>query len=348
MKFRHAMGLFLEDMQADGRITSPNTIRTYVFALEKLAEDVANRDPRTVGREDIKRCLRRWPNTSSKATCRSIMVSFFDWTVEEGIRDTNPARQTPRPRVRKAPRYRFTLDETIAVVHAASDTRERRAIHLGVFAGLRNSELRGVTGTHFQRAGYVWVSKDIGKGGKERWIPVLPELQPVVEEILATVATDEHVLHALRNTRDPDLKKRPCAESTLVELVQRVAKRAGIIAEVGPHTLRHAFTDYIARSTGDVRIAQALLGHANLATTQVYLGKPTLDELTLALRNRPAELLMPTPPTTAPDGALGQVTGITLPNSLASPVAKFPQWLVDWLDLQATAIRAYEEAFRAS
>jgi integrase len=61
----------------------------------------------------------------------------------------------------------------------------------GLCAGIRNRELRGRQGRHFQREGWLWISAEIAKGGRERWVPVLPELVPIAREIRATVAPDE-------------------------------------------------------------------------------------------------------------------------------------------------------------
>ena len=63
----------------------------------------------------------------------------------------------------------------------------------------------------------------------------------------------------------------------------RVASRAGIKEHIHPHDLRHAFAEHIARDT-DPRIAQHLLGHANLGTTDTYLGRPRIDDIVAALR----------------------------------------------------------------
>ena len=79
-----------------------------------------------------------------------------------------------------------------------------------------------------------------------------------------------------------DKRKHPMSPKALWELVGRVGERAGVGAHMRPHLLRHAYADHVARQAG-VRTAQFLLGHANLATTELYLGKPTLDELTTAV-----------------------------------------------------------------
>lgn len=288
MKLTAVIDMYLEDMRAQGRINSDVSERSYRDTLVWHAEDVSNRDPRYTNRDDVKRTLARWSNPNTKSKRRSYLVSFYRWLMEEGFRKDNPAEQTPRPRRRPTSVYRLTLEETVKLLTAARSTRERRAIFLCVCAGLRNQEVRGLQGRHFQRAGWVWVSEDIAKGGTERWVPVLADLQPVVEEIRANVRVDDYILPALRagnpgfNTRQIELPQRPCSQQSLGELVAQVGRRAGIAAHIHPHLLRHAFADHIARYAG-MRNAQFLLGHASVATTENYLGKPTMAELEAAV-----------------------------------------------------------------
>ncbi len=252
------------------------------------AEDVANRDPRYTSRDDVKRTLARWPHPNSRGKQRSIFVSFYDWLVEEGLRPHNPARQTRRPKRRASEIYRLTSEETVAMLGATRDRRERRAIWLGICAGLRNAELRGLQGRHFQRPGFIWVSADIAKGKRERRVPVVAQLDQVVEEIRRTVQVNHFVLPAQR-WRDPgvnrdmaDKRDYQSSSNALRQLVRRVGRRAGIAAPLHPHLLRHAYADHIAKHAG-VRNAQALLGHATISTTEIYLGAPTPDELRRAV-----------------------------------------------------------------
>lgn len=286
MKFTRAIDLFIVDMRAYKRINSNETETAYRHCLGAHCDDVANRDPTLTGRDDVKRTLRRWENANTQRNRRSILISFYDWMVEEGMRPYNPARQTHRPKKQATDEYRLTLDETRALMLACTDDREEAGIYLGCCAGLRNKELRGMQGRHLRRDGFVWVSKDIGKGNRERWIPVIPDLVPVVARL--SLADDEFVLPAQR-WRDPgrnkqrvDLSLVKSSAQGLYYLVKRVADRIGLEDQVHPHTMRHAFADHIARCAG-VQIAQVLLGHADLGTTQLYLGKPTLDALSDAV-----------------------------------------------------------------
>src|SRR4051812_31991164 len=138
MKLTAAIDSFVADMWSQGHMKSPASERSYRSILVRHAEDVANRDPAYVGREDVKRTLRRWPNPNTQRTCRSILVSFYNWAMEEGLRKDNPAQQTRRPKRRPTSVYRLTQREASAMLLVARPGRERRAICLGICAGLRN------------------------------------------------------------------------------------------------------------------------------------------------------------------------------------------------------------------
>jgi integrase/recombinase XerD len=290
MRFDQAVDLYIADMQTQGRLNSRSSVVGYRATLVAHGEDVSNRDPAYVGREDVKRTLRRWKHANTQGTNRSKLVSFYAWTMEEALRKDNPALQTRRPRRRPALKSRLTQREVLVILEAARGIRERRAIFLGACAGLRNAELRGLQGRHFARDEVVWVSGDIAKGGRERTVPLTPDLVPIVEEIRANVAVDEYVLPAQRfrnppaNTERQDLRLQPSSPQALIALVTRVAAHAGISTHVTPHDLRHAYAEHIARHA-DTRVAQHLLGHAHLGTTDAYLGRPRLDDMVAAVKD---------------------------------------------------------------
>lgn len=300
MRFDRAIEEFLRDKRDAGQINSPRTELSYRSRLQCHAEDIGNRDPHDTNRNDVKRTLRRWEHPNTQANARAILVSFYRWAVEEGIRKDNPAEQTRRPKKRKPSVYRLKREEIVALMQAAETVRERRVIYIGLLIGARNQELRGLQRRHFtQQAGAVWISPDIAKGGRERYVPVLPELEPVVAEILHSVGPgwqDADGVHrgpyvicaqrsrgGLQQTLTRDKTDAPASPQAVWNLVGRVAQRAGIGAHIHPHLLRHAFGDHVTRQAG-IRAAQAVLGHASIDTTQsTYTGGVTLDELTAAL-----------------------------------------------------------------
>ena len=289
MKFFDAIDEFLADKRQQGRVNSRHTELSYRSRLEHLGETVSNRDPRLVGRDDLKRALRKWQNPNSAAHAHAIYTSFFTWLEEEGHRDTNPARQVSRPRTRQPTVYRLTRGEVVSLLDASMPVRrERWAIHLMLLAGLRRGEVRHLQGRHLQREGWVWVSPDIAKGGRERWVPVLGELAEVVSEIQRVIEPDGWVIEGTRSLNPPAHTEHrpsgvPLAAESIYKMVVRVAKRAGIAGQVTPHTLRHGFGDHVAKYAG-LRAAQALMGHASVETTaSVYVDRPSLDEIAVSV-----------------------------------------------------------------
>jgi site-specific recombinase XerD len=273
-EFVRAIEDYLADMRTFGRLSTDRSAQEYRRVLGSHAEDAASTDPAATTREDVKSTLRRWSHPNTQRRRRSVLVSFYDWLVEEGVRLDNPARQTRSPRGRQPRVKRMTLEEVRLFLAAARTRTERRVAYLGVCAGLRRNELRQLQGRHFARAGLIWVSGDIAKGGRERWVPVIGDLAPVVEEIRALEPPEDYVVPGA---------KQPCHAKTIWRIVRRIGQRAGIPYSVHPHMLRHAFASQVTRVAG-VHIAQALLGHASIQTTQGYLAQPSLDELAQGLR----------------------------------------------------------------
>jgi integrase/recombinase XerC len=315
-----AIDVFVKEMAAEGRFNSARTEEGYRATLVKHAEDVGNRDPRTVGRDDVKRTLQRWRG-NTRALYHAHLASFYDFAMESGWRKDNPARQVRRTKVRKPHVYRLTRDEVRLFRAAARTDRDRTIADFGLLAGLRAQELLGLQGRHLRRPGWVWVSADIAKGGRERWVPVLEELVETWERCAQT-ASGEFVLASRAENWQEGVRavafdaSRPMSYQALYKAVGRIGRRAGIAAPVHPHLLRHAFGDHIARFAG-IKVAQFVLGHQSVATTERYTGQPSLDEVSSAL----AEFGYGLPPTERPLSALVEPAGtFQLKSAVRDPV----------------------------
>src|SRR4051812_13205917 len=282
MKFSAAIDQYIADRRSLGHIGSDRTERDYRIVLYAHAEDVENRDPAYTSKEDVKRTLRRWSHPNSRGKNHSILVAFFYWAVQEEIRSSNPSGGVPRAKRRAAKPPRLARAETLAVLRAAEDKLEQRAIVLALCPGLRRAELLALQGRDFARDGLIEVRS--GKGGKSRTVPVPAELRPLVEELRRELEPDDYVLPAQRwrnpgfNTEKVSKRKHPMSERALWELVLRVGQRAGVGVRVTPHVLRRAYAEYVAKRAGLLN-TKAMLGHESVATTEIYVGEPTLDEL---------------------------------------------------------------------
>ena len=280
-----AIDRFMYDMHAFERCNSPNTVRAYRTTLELHqadAEDAGLVGPQHTTRDHVKQTLERW-KSSSRIRGHAVLRSFYRWAMEEGVRPDNPADQVPQTRRRRQPRaFRLTRADVVALMDAAKSPLERRVVYFGVLTGARVTELTLLRVSHLQRAGFVHFSHDIAKGGRERWVPVLPELQPIIAEVVAGsspatfVLPTRHQRHAGGRGETPQ----PVSRMYVQRLVKTLARRAGVDPRMSPHTMRHAYAEHLLRHCGNLHVAQHLLGHADVSTTaSIYVGVPQLDDL---------------------------------------------------------------------
>jgi integrase len=279
LTFGAAIDAYIRDQKAFGRCNGRNSDLRYRAVLRRHHEDIGRRSPLRTDREDVKRTLERW-HGNSQYNAHSVLISFYDWGMQEGLRKDNPARQVRRTKRQRPSVYRLTRAEASAIMDACETPRERRVIYIGLLTGARAGELAAMQVRHLERPGFVWFSADIAKGQHERWVPVLKELEPVIAETIENIGALSFVIP----TRQRREVNQPASRTALCRMVKEVARRAGIAANIYPHLLRHSFGDHIAKHAG-LRAAQALMGHASVETTaQIYTGQPDLDELAGSVR----------------------------------------------------------------
>jgi integrase/recombinase XerC len=205
----------------------------------------------------------------SLARVLSSWRGFFDWLVVEGAAASNPCNGVRPP---KAPRLlppSLSPDEAVRLVTAPAESRwklrDRALFELAYSCGLRVSELTGLDVDAIDRvAGEARVT---GKGAKTRIVPVgRPALEALARwlgERAAMASPAERALFVGRSGRR-------LAPREVQRRIKAHAAAAGLQVDVHPHMLRHSFASHVLQSSGDLRAVQEMLGHASIASTQVY------------------------------------------------------------------------------
>lgn len=266
--------VYLDHLRVE-RALAQNTLEAYARDLQKLARAVGEDaspddvDPATISKLMVQNA-RGGIGARSSARQLSALRGFFKFLVRERAKKEDPTALVDRPRLaRRLPRA-LSFDEVERIL-AAPDVRTDRGlrdaamIHLMYAAGLRVSELCTLKlgDLDLQRG----VVAAFGKGGKRRLVPV------------GEVALD-HVSRYLRDVRpkragrDPALflspRGRRFSRQGFWKLLKRYAVGAGVTTPISPHKLRHSFATHLLRGGADLRAVQAMLGHADLSTTEIY------------------------------------------------------------------------------
>ena len=191
---------------------------------------------------------------------------FYRYLVAEGVLSVDPTANVHIPHLVKTLPATLTLEEVERLLNAPDTStlrgmRDRVMLEVLYASGLRVSEL-----IHLRRGdlnlNYRYL-RCVGKGNKERLVP------------LGSVAVEW--LRRYFDAREdenpwcfPGAKDQPLTRMACWNMIQREAKRAGILREISPHTLRHSFATHLLERGADLRVIQEMLGHSSITTTQVY------------------------------------------------------------------------------
>jgi integrase/recombinase XerD len=275
---------FLDHLAVE-RGLSPNTLAAYRRDLRRYADFLRRRGVPDAARVDgagVSAFVaevsgsthgdgRPYRATSVVRSLSSVR-SFHRFLLREGLASSDPTEGVVRPRLPRSLPRPLSVDDVGRLLEAprpadAEGLRDRAILEAMYGAGLRVSELVGLDVDDVDlEYGSVRV---LGKGGKERDVPIGRYAREAISAYLTRVrprlATSRSRSALFLNPRGGRLSRQSCWN-----LIRKHAAAAGIRKRVTPHTLRHSFATHLLEGGADVRVVQELLGHASVATTQVY------------------------------------------------------------------------------
>ncbi len=210
------------------------------------------------------------PRTTARLL--SSLRRFYRYLVREGRLTEDPSARIDAPKLGRSLPKSLTEAEVGSLLAAPDNDgplglRDRTMLEVLYASGLRVSELVGLTLDQVNlRQGVVRV---IGKGSKERLVPLGEEAVAWLERYLAE-ARHDLVQGRLNDALFPTRRGAAMTRQAFWQLIKRYAKQAGIGKPLSPHTLRHAFATHLLNHGADLRVVQLLLGHSDLSTTQIY------------------------------------------------------------------------------
>jgi len=278
-------------MLAAERGAAANTLAAYARDLAGAEEEIG--DLAAATRADVARLAGAWAGLAPASVARktSALRQFFGFAVDEGWRGDDPSGALPSPRTRR-PLPKMLSHGDIAVLFDRAEmeagsgkpdaVRLLALIELLYGSGLRASELVALPRNAVPRdAPFLTV---MGKGGQARMVPVGDRALAAVQAWLALRPADP----ASRFLFPSRGRLGHLSRVSLFQQVKALALRAGLDpAKVSPHVLRHAFATHLLEGGADLRVLQTLLGHADIATTQIYTHVDAARLVTLVNQRHP-------------------------------------------------------------
>ncbi|NTU76287.1 MAG: site-specific tyrosine recombinase XerD [Alphaproteobacteria bacterium] len=269
---------FLDMMLAE-RNAAANTRAAYARDLNEAASFLAKRgvDPREASEDDLRAYIKTLRNFAPRTQARrlSALRQFYRFLCSEKHRVEDPTRNIDAPRLgRSLPKY-LTEAEVAALLKAVNRRKDGHGARLKAMmellyaTGLRVSELVNLPqgAVDFDRA----LVRVRGKGGKERLIPLGEPAQdalkawlPFRKEQLGPKRASPFLFPSAQGAK-------PLTRQRFFQLLKEVGAETGLALErLSPHVLRHAFATHLLEHGADLRSVQTMLGHADIATTQIY------------------------------------------------------------------------------
>lgn len=257
-------------MLAAERGAAANTLMAYRRDLEG-AENLVG-DLATAGREQLQKLGNCWADLAPSSVARkaSALRQFYGFLLDEGLRDDDPSPGLPRPATRR-PLPKILSHSEIEALFARAELEAENdrpgpmrllaLLELLYGSGLRATELVSLPLASVPRdAPFLTVT---GKGGQQRMVPVSGRARQALSRWLGVRPAGGKFLFPSR--------RKHLTRVRLFQLLKELAARAGLDpAKVSPHVLRHAFATHLLEGGADLRVLQTLLGHADIATTQIY------------------------------------------------------------------------------
>ena len=263
------MQAFLDILAAE-RGAAANTLAAYRRDLESAEQAIGSLEK--ADKAKLSSLAAAWSSLAPSTVARksSALRQFYGFLLDEGLRRDDPSPALPRPAARR-PLPKILSHQEVEALFAqaeieaesgkAESIRLLALLELLYGSGLRASELVSLPLSAVPRdAPFLTV---MGKGGQARMVPVSNRARQVLAKWLDVRPMDGRFLFPSRGKHLSRIR--------LFQLLRELAVRAGLAPEkLSPHVLRHAFATHLLEGGADLRVLQTLLGHADIATTQIY------------------------------------------------------------------------------
>ncbi len=256
-----------------------NSILAYQNDVDKLKEFAAasSKLPDQLSYDDLKQFLSTLYDLGLSARSQARIISgikqFYGFLILENLTKVDPSELLEQPKLgRKLPEV-LTIEEIDALLNAIDLSkneghRNRAMLETLYSCGLRVSELVGLRFSDlFFEEGFIRV---IGKGNKERLVPVSPQVQKEIEIYQQHIRNHLNIQKGSENIVFLNRRGAQLTRVMVFTIIKNLAESIGLQKNISPHTFRHSFATHLIEGGANLRAIQEMLGHESITTTEIY------------------------------------------------------------------------------
>lgn len=256
-----------------------NSILAYQNDVDKLKEFAAasSKLPDQLSYDDLKQFLSTLYDLGLSARSQARIISgikqFYGFLILENLTKVDPSELLEQPKLgRKLPEV-LTIEEIDALLNAIDLSkneghRNRAMLETLYSCGLRVSELVGLRFSDlFFEEGFIRV---IGKGNKERLVPVSPQVQKEIEIYQQHIRNHLNIQKGSENIVFLNRRGAQLTRVMVFTIIKNLAESIGLKKNISPHTFRHSFATHLIEGGANLRAIQEMLGHESITTTEIY------------------------------------------------------------------------------
>jgi len=262
------------------RNLSENTIFNYTLDIQKLHTWLCDNNigdgPVKINKEIIQQFIyqnAKTMNPRSQQRLISGLNGFFKYLIFEEYREDNPMELIEAPKAGRALPEVLSFKEIEKIVNSIDlslpfGERNRAIIETLYGCGLRVSELitLKISDLHFEE-GFISV---VGKGNKQRLVPINPVTQKYIELYKDEVRIHQKIAPKASDILFLNRRGNSLTRAMIFTIVRQLTEKAGINKKISPHTFRHSFATHLLENGADLRAIQQMLGHESITTTEIY------------------------------------------------------------------------------
>jgi integrase/recombinase XerD len=257
---------------------SNKTVEAYIHDIKELEDFLKDKNVETATSEDIQLFLiflsKKDISVRSQARILSGIKSFYCYLLYEGVVSDDPTRLIDTPKIGRHLPEVLSIPEIDAIFQAIDLSepeghRNKAILEVLYGCGLRVSELVNLQLSQLRFHEDEQYLRVVGKGDKERLVPISKAAQKAIELYLET-RNSLPIKKEAENIVFLNKRGNKLSREMIFIIVKKLTQLAGIKKNVSPHTFRHSFATHLVKAGADLRAVQEMLGHESITTTEIY------------------------------------------------------------------------------